>query len=87
MNQTLLYELYTITFTFLRIQRNFFYNNIIMQEVHLIIDYFSELILIYLVISIVFEVVIFLFLYCGLIRQVKKKDSLFGNFIDSFKYD
>ena len=87
LNQTLLYELYTITFTFLRIQRNFFYNNIIMQEVHLIIDYFSELILIYLVISIVFEVVIFLFLYCGLIRQVKKKDSLFGNFIDSFKYD
>ena len=87
LNQTLLYDLFTITFTFFRIQRNYFYNNIIMKEVYLIIDYFSELILIYLVISIVFEVIIFLLLYFGIIRQVKKKDSLFGNFIDSFKFD
>ena len=87
MNQTLLYDLFTITFTFFRIQRNYFYNNIFMKEVYLIIDYFSELILIYLVISIVFEVIIFLLLYFGIIRQVKKKDSLFGNFIDSFKFD
>ena len=87
LNQTELYDLFTITLTFFRMQRNYFYNNIIMEEVNGIIDYFSELILIYLVISIIFEVVIFLLLYCGIIRQVKKKDSLFGNFIDSFKYD
>ena len=68
-------------------QRNYFYNNIIMNEVNLIISYFSKLILIYLVISIIFEVVIFLLLYCCIIKQVKKKDSLFGNFIDSFKFD
>jgi hypothetical protein len=87
LNQTILYDLFTITFTFLRIQRNYFYNNIIMKEVYEIINYFSELILIYLVISIVFEVIIFLLLYFGIIKQVKKKDSLFGNFIDSFKID
>lgn len=82
-----LYRLYTITLTFLRLHRNYFYNNIIMKEVDEIIDYFSNLILIYLVICIIFEVLIFLVLYCGIIRQVKKKDNLFGNFIDSFKYD
>ena len=87
LNQTILYDLFTITFTFLRIQRNYFYNNIIMKEVYEIINYFSELILIYLVICIVFEVIIFLLLYFGIIKQVKKKDSLFGNFIDSFKID
>ena len=87
LNQTLLYELFTLTMTFFRIQRNYFYGNIIMQEVNLIIAYFSQLILIYLVISIIFEVVIFLLLYCCIIRQVKKKDSLFGNFIDSLRFD
>ena len=68
-------------------QRNYFYNNIIMKEINQIMDYFSQLILIYLVISIIFEVVIFLLLYLGLIKQVKKKDSLFSNFIDSFRFD
>ncbi len=87
LNQTVLYELFTVTLTFFRMQRNYFYNNIIMNEVNLIISYFSKLILIYLVISIIFEVVIFLLLYCCIIKQVKKKDSLFGNFIDSFKFD
>ena len=58
-----------------------------MKEVDEIIDYFSNLILIYLVICIIFEVLIFLVLYCGIIRQVKKKDNLFCNFIDSYKYD
>jgi hypothetical protein len=82
-----LYRLYTITLTFLRLHRNYFYNNVIMKEVDEIIIYFSNLILIYLVICIIFEVLIFLVLYCGLIRQVKKTDNLFGNFIDSFKYD
>ena len=82
-----LYRLYTITLTFLRLHRNYFYSYIIMKEVDEIIEYFSNLILIYLVICIIFEVLIFLVLYCGLIRQVKKKDNLFGNFIDSFKYD
>ena len=87
LNKTELYQLFTITLTFFRMERNYFYNNIIMVEINQIIYYFSQLILMYLVISIIFEVVIFLLLYCGMIRQVKKKDSLFGNFIDSFKYD
>ena len=68
-------------------QRNYFYNNIIMKEINQVMDYFSQLILIYLVISIIFEVVIFLLLYFGLIKLVKKKDSLFSNFIDSFRFD
>ena len=87
LNKTELYQLFTVTLTFFRMERNYFYNNIIMVEINLINAYFSQLILMYLVISIIFEVVIFLLLYCGMIRQVKKKDSLFGNFIDSFKYD
>ena len=87
LNKTELYQLFTVTLTFFRMERNYFYNNIIMVEVNHIIDYFSQLILMYLVISIIFEVVIFLLLYCGMIRQVKKKDRLFGNFIASFKYD
>ena len=87
LNQTQLFELFTLTMTFLRLRRNFFYENIIMQEVNQIIDYFSGLILIYLIICIIFEVVIFLLIYCGIIKQVKKKDNLFSSFIDSFRYD
>ena len=87
LNQTQLFDLFTITLTFLRMQRNYFYNNIIMKEINQVMDYFSQLILIYLVISIIFEVVIFLLLYFGLIKLVKKKDSLFSNFIDSFRFD
>jgi hypothetical protein len=87
LNQTQLFELFTLTMTFLRIRRNVFYESIIMQEVNQIIDYFSRLILIYLIICIIFEVVIFLLIYCGIIKQVRKKDNLFSNFIDSFRYD
>ena len=87
LNQKEIFDLFTITLTFLRMQRNYFYTHVILNEINQIMNYFSQLILIYLVISIIFEVVIFLLLYCGLIRQVKKKDSLFSNFIDSFRFD
>ena len=87
LNQTQLYELFALTMTFLRMRRDNFYDKLIMKEVNQIMDYFSMLILIYLIICIMFEIVIFFLLYCCIIRQVKKKDKLFNNFIDSLGYD
>ena len=87
LNQTQLFDLFTLTMTFFRMRRNNFYDSLIMDEINIIISYFSSLILIYLIISIICEVVIFLVLYCCVIKQVKKKDHQFNNFIDSFRYD
>ena len=82
-----LYELLTLILVFFRFQRNIFYNKILMNEVNNIMNYFSNLIQLYLVFCIIFESVIFLIFYYGIIQQVKKKDKLFNNFIESFKYD
>ena len=82
-----LYNLLTLVLVFFRFQRNFFYNNVLMNEVNDIMDYFSNLILLYLVFCIIFESVVFIIFYFGIIREVKKKDKLFNNFIESFKYD
>ena len=82
-----LYKLLTLTLVFFRFQRNFFYNKILMNEVNDIMNYFSSLILLYLVFCIIFELVVFLIFYFGIIIQVKRKDKLFNNFIESFKYD
>ena len=82
-----LYNLLTLILVFFRFQRNFFYNNVLMNEVNDIMDYFSNLILLYLVFCIIFESVVFIIFYFGIIREVKKKDKLFNNFIESFKYD
>ena len=82
-----LYNLLTLILVFFRFQRNVFYNKVLMVEVNNIMDYFSNLIQLYLVFCIIFESVIFLIFYYGIIEQVKKKDKLFNNFIESFKYD
>ena len=82
-----LYDLLTLTLVFFRFQRNYFYNKVIMNEVNGIMDYFSTLILLYLVFCIIFEIIIFMIFYFGIIKQVKAKDKLFNNFIESFKYD
>ena len=82
-----LYKLLTLTLVFFRFQRNFFYNKILMNEVNDIMNFFSSLILLYLVFCIIFELVVFLIFYFGIIIQVKRKDKLFNNFIESFKYD
>ena len=84
---TNLYKLLTLTLVFFRFQRNFFYNEVLMKEVNNIMNYFSNLILLYLVFCIIFESFVFLIFYFGIIREVKKKDKLFNNFIESFKYD
>ena len=52
-----------------------------MDEVNNIMNYFSQLILLYLVFCIIFESVVYLIFYFGIILQVKKKDKLFNNFI------
>ena len=82
-----LYYLLSLILVFFRFQRNIFYNKILMNEVNNIMNYFSNLIQLYLVFCIIFEFVIFLIFYYGIIQQVKKKDKLFNNFIESFKYD
>ena len=82
-----LYNLLTLVLVFFRFQRNFFYNNVLMKEVTNIMDYFSRLILLYLIFCIIFESFVFIIFYFGIIREVKKKDKLFNNFIESFKYD
>ena len=87
LNDLNLYKLLTLTLVFFRFQRNFFYDKVLMKEVNSIMNYFSRLILLYLVFCIIFESVVFLIFYFGIILQVKKKDKLFNNFIESFKYD
>ena len=82
-----LYNLLTLILVFFRFQRNVFYNKVLMVEVNNIMDYFSNLIQLYLVFCIIFESIIFLIFYYGIIVKVKKKDKLFNNFIESFKYD
>ena len=82
-----LYNLLTLTLVFFRFNRNYFYNKILMDEVNNIMNYFSQLILLYLVFCIIFESVVYLIFYFGIILQVKKKDKLFNNFFESFKFD
>ena len=82
-----LYYLLTLILVFFRFQRNIFYNKVLMNEINNIMDYFSNLIQLYLVFCIIFESVIFFIFFYGIIKQVKKKDKLFNNFIESFKFD
>jgi hypothetical protein len=82
-----LYNLLTLTLVFFRFNRNYFYNKILMDKVNNIMNYFSKLILLYLVFCIIFESVVYLIFYFGIILQVKKKDKLFNNFFESFKFD
>ena len=82
-----LYKLLSLMLVFFRFQRNVFYDKVLMDEVYNITDYFSTLILLYLIFCIIFEFVVFLIFYFGIIREVKKKDKLFNNFIESFKFD
>ena len=86
LNQTKLYDLFTLILTFNRIQRNYYNSYIFPGEITEVLDHFALLMYVYLVISVVLEILIFLVVYLGIIVQVKKKYNLIVNFSESLKY-
>ena len=86
LNNTVLFDCYTLVLTLNRIIRNHFNNDIFIKEVNDVFNYFSTLIIIYLVFNMVFEIILFLLLNMGIIYQIKHNNKLMLDFIDSLKF-
>ena len=86
LNSRVLFDCYTLVLTLNRIIRNHFNNDIFIEEVNEVFDYFSTLIIFYLVFNMVFEIILFLLLNMGIIYQIKHNNKLMLDFIDSLKF-
>ena len=86
MHNSVLFDCYTLVLTLNRIIRNYFNNIIFIEEVDDVFNYFSTLIIIYLVFNMVFEIILFLLLNMGVIYQIKYNNKLMLDFISSLKF-
>ena len=86
LNQTRLYDLYTLILTFNKIQRSYFNVKIFPNDVNGTLNFFARLMYIYLVISVIFEIIIFVVVYFCIIKQINKKDNIIMDFSESLKY-
>ena len=80
------YNMYTLVLTLSSIIRTHFNDNIFSNEVNKIFNSFSTLFIIYLVLSVLLEVVIFFILNFGIISDVRKTNKLLVEFISSLKF-
>ena len=80
------YNMYTIVLTLSRIIRTHFNDNIFSKEVDNIFDSFSSIFIIYLVLSVLIEIVIFFILNFGIISDVRKTNKLLLDFMSSLKF-
>jgi len=83
MHNSVLFDCYTLVLTLNRVIRNYFNNIIFIEEVDDVFNYFSTLIIIYLVFNMVFEIILFLLLNLGVIYQIKYNNKLMLDFISS----
>ena len=81
-----LFGLYTIILTLNRLIRTYFNDNIFIEEVNGIFDSFTYLFIIYLILSVLLEVIIFFILNFGVISDVRKTNKLLGDFMSSLKF-
>ena len=86
LHSSVLFDCYTLVLTLNRIIRFHFNNFIFIDEVNKVFDYFSTLIIIYLVLNMVFEIILFLLLNMGIIYQIKHNNKLMLDFISSLKF-
>ena len=86
LHSSVLFDCYTLVLTLNRIIRFHFNNFIFIDEVNKVFDYFSTLIIIYLVFNMVFEIILFLLLNLGIIYQIKHNNKLMLDFISSLKF-
>ena len=86
LHSSVLFDCYTLVLTLNRIIRFHFNNFIFIDEVNKVFDYFSTLIIIYLVFNMVFEIILFLLLNMGIIYQIKYNNKLMLDFISSLKF-
>ena len=81
-----LFGLYTIILTLNRIIRTYFNDNIFIEEVDGIFDSFSYLFIIYLILSVLLEIIIFFVLNFCIISDVRNTNKLLSDFMSSLKF-
>ena len=86
LHSSVLFDCYTLVLTLNRIIRFHFNTFIFIDEVNSVFDYFTTLIIIYLVLNMVFEIILFLILNLGVIFQIKYNNKLMLDFISSLKF-
>ena len=86
LHSSVLFDCYTLVLTLNRIIRYHFNTFIFIDEVEDIFAYFTTLIIIYLVLNMVFEIILFLILNLGIIFQIKRNNKLMLDFISSLKF-
>ena len=95
-NFTVLYELYvkqphhyfmyTLILTISNILRTYFNDTLFPKEVSNIFDSFSYIFIIYLILSVFLEIIIFIILNFSIISNVRKTNKLLLDFISSLKF-
>ena len=85
-NQPNHYKMYTLVLSINRVIRTYFNDNIFSKEVNDIFNSFSYIFIIYLVLSVVIEVIIFFILNFGIISDVRKTNNLLLDFMSSLKF-
>ena len=81
-----LFSLYTFVLTLSRIIRTYFNEKIFSDEVNNIFDSFSYIFIIYLVLCVFLEIVIFFILNFGIISDVRRTNKLLLDFMSSLKF-
>ena len=80
------YKMYTLILTLNRIIRTHFNDKIFAEEVSNIFNSFSYIFIIYLVLSVLIEIVIFFILNFGIISDVRRTNKLLLDFMSSLKF-
>ena len=86
MHNSVLFDCYTLVLTLNRIIRNYFNNIIFIEEVNAQFEYFTTLIILYLVFNMILEIIMFIVLNFGIIYQIKNNNKLMLDFIASLKF-
>ena len=86
MHNSVLFDCYTLVLTLNRVIRNYFNNIIFINEVNSQFEYFTTLIIIYLVFNMILEIIMFAVLNFGIILQIKNNNKLMLDFIASLKF-
>ena len=86
MHNSVLFDCYTLVLTLNRVIRNYFNNFIFIDEVNDQFEYFTTLIIFYLVFNMILEIIMFLVLNFGIIFQIKNNNKLMLDFIASLKF-
>ena len=85
-NNERLFSLFSLVLTINRIIRTYFNDKIFINEVDSIFKNFSSIFIVYLVLCVIFEIVIFFVLNFGIISDVRKTNKLLMDFMSSLKY-